>query len=44
MNVLRKFTDVNTTVVTLMAPMHVGVLLVIELTEMATLAMVYILI
>ena len=44
MNVLRKFTDVNRTVATLMAPTHVGVLLVTELTEMATLAMVYILI
>ena len=41
MNVLREFTDVNTTVATLMAPTHVGVLLAIELTEMATHALVH---
>ena len=41
MNVLREFTDVNTTVATLMAPMRVDVLLAIELTEMATLALVH---
>ena len=44
MNVLREFTDVNTTVATLMVPTHVGVLLAIELAAMATLAMVHILI
>ena len=44
MNVLRKFTDVSTTVATLMAPTLVGVLLAIELAAMATLAMVYVLI
>ena len=40
MNVSREFTDVSTTVATRMVPMRVAVLLAIDLTVMATLAMV----
>ena len=44
MNVMRKFTDVSTTVATQMAHMHVVVCLVIDLTAMVIPAMVYTLI